>query len=89
MKKKIIALLIAAVLLLGLCACGGESPKKEITVNLSEYAVVANRNSKYAREAADALTQKLTEVGLTLPDKSASEKRIVIGDDGSQEYRAA
>lgn len=89
MKKKIIALLIAAVLLLGLCACGGESPKKEITVNLSEYAVVANRDSKYARAAADALTQKLTEVGLTLPDKSASEKRIVIGDDGSQEYRAA
>ena len=93
--KKMIVMLLAFVLLLGLCACGKEEtaptepainvqPKVEATVAVEETAAPTEAPTEAATEAALAADQKT--LAESCMDKDISELYALIGEPASSEY---
>lgn len=93
--KKMIVMLLAFVLLLGLCACGKEEaaptepvinvqPKVEATVAVEETAAPTEAPTEAATEAAPAADQKT--LAESCMDKDISELYALIGEPASSEY---
>ena len=93
--KKMIVMLLAFVLLLGLCACGKEEaaptepainvqPKVEATVAVEETASPTEAPTEAATEAAPAADQKT--LAESCMDKDISELYALIGEPASSEY---
>ena len=93
--KKMIVMLLAFVLLLGLCACGKEEPaptepvinvqpKVEATVAVEETAAPTEAPTEAATEAAPAADQKT--LAESCIEKDISELYALIGEPASSEY---
>ena len=93
--KKMIVLLLAFVLLLGLCACGKEEsaptepvnnaqPKVEATVAVEETAAPTEAPTEAATEAAPAADKKT--LAESCIEKDISELYALIGEPASSEY---
>ena len=93
--KKMIVMLLAFVLLLGLCACGNEEaaltepvinvqPKVEATVAVEETAAPTEAPTEAATEAAPAADQKT--LAESCIEKDISELYALIGEPASSEY---
>ena len=93
--KKMIVMLLAFVLLLGLCACGKEEaaptepvinvqPKVEATVAVEETAAPTEVPTEAAPEAAPAADQKT--LAESCIEKDISELYALIGEPTSSEY---
>ena len=93
--KKMIVMLLAFVLLLGLCACGKEEaaptepainvqPKVEATVAVEETDAPTEAPTEAATEAAPAADQKT--LAESCMDKDISELYALIGEPASSEY---
>jgi hypothetical protein len=93
--KKMIVMLLAFVLLLGLCACGKEEaaptepainvqPKVEATVAVEETAAPTEAPTEAATEAAPAADQKA--LAESCIEKDISELYALIGEPASSEY---
>ena len=93
--KKMIVMLLAFVLLLGLCACGKEEaaptepvinvqPKVEATVAVEETAASTEAPTEAATEAAPAADQKT--LAESCIEKDISELYALIGEPASSEY---
>ena len=93
--KKMIVMLLAFVLLLGLCACGKEEaaptepvinvqPKVEATVAVEETAAPTEVPTEAATEAAPAADQKT--LAESCIEKDISELYALIGEPTSSEY---
>ena len=93
--KKMIVMLLALVLLLGLCACGKEEaaptepvinvqPKVEATVAVEETAAPTEAPTEAATEAAPAADKKA--LAESCIEKDISELYALIGEPESSEY---
>ena len=93
--KKMIVMLLAFVLLLGLCACGKEEaaptepvinvqPKVEATVAVEETAAPTEAPTEAATEAAPAADQKT--LAESCIEKDISELYALIGEPESSDY---
>lgn len=93
--KKMIVMLLALVLLLGLCACGKEEaaptepvitaqPKVEAAAPVEETAVPTAAPTEAPTEAAPAADQK--SLAESCVDKDISELYALIGEPASSEY---
>lgn len=93
--KKMIVMLLACTLLLGLCACGKEEaaptepaisaqPKVEATTAVEETAAPTEAPTEAATEAAPAADKKA--LAESCVDKDISELYALIGEPESSEY---
>ena len=93
--KKMIVMLLALVLLLGLCACGKEEaaptepvitaqPKVEAAAPVEETAAPTAAPTEVPTEAAPAADQK--SLAESCVDKDISELYALIGEPASSEY---
>ena len=93
--KKMIVMLLALVLLLGLCACGTEEaaptepvitaqPKVEAAAPVEETAAPTAAPTEAPTEAAPAADQKT--LAESCVDKDISELYALIGEPASSEY---
>ena len=93
--KKMIVMLLALVLLLGLCACGKEEaaptepvitaqPKVEAAAPVEETAVPTAAPTEAPTEAAPAADQK--SLAESCVDKDISELYALLGEPAASEY---
>ena len=93
--KKMIVMLLACTLLLGLCACGKEEaaptepaisaqPKVEATTAVEETAAPTEAPTEAATEAAPAADKKA--LAESCVDKDISELYALIGEPESSDY---